>query len=131
MRSATITGHEIAGPVHVTADMHVSAVLGIADPVDRSVDGPIAGPSEGPDRLATESCEILALIRDGRHRDAIAACARAHGPVLGRPCMALLGSQADAGEATQETRLPVAGSSRTATRPRPLTDTGPCDTPLR
>ena len=48
---------------------------------------------------------IAALIRDGRHRDAIAACARTHHVVLGRLCMALLGSQADADEAVQETLL--------------------------
>src|SRR5262245_46828804 len=48
---------------------------------------------------------IVALVQEGRHRDAIAACAREHGAVLGRLCMALLGSQADADEATQETLL--------------------------
>jgi len=48
---------------------------------------------------------IVALMRDGQHRDALAACAKTHGPILGRLCMALLGSQADADEATQETLL--------------------------
>jgi RNA polymerase sigma-70 factor (ECF subfamily) len=48
---------------------------------------------------------IAGLIRGGRHRDAVAACARAYGHVLGRLCMALLGSQADADEAVQETLL--------------------------
>jgi len=48
---------------------------------------------------------IVALIRDGKHRDAVAACAAQHGSVLGRTCMALLGSQADADEAAQETLL--------------------------
>lgn len=48
---------------------------------------------------------ILELIHDGRHRDALAACARTHHAVLGRLCMALLGSQADADEAVQETLL--------------------------
>jgi RNA polymerase sigma-70 factor (ECF subfamily) len=48
---------------------------------------------------------IVALIRDGQHRDAVAACARSYGAVLGRLCMALLGSQADADEAAQETLL--------------------------
>jgi RNA polymerase sigma-70 factor (ECF subfamily) len=48
---------------------------------------------------------IVGMIRDGRHRDAVAACATTHGAVLGRLCMALLGSQADADEATQETLL--------------------------
>lgn len=48
---------------------------------------------------------IVALIRDGRHRDAIGACATEYGSVLGRTCMALLGAQADADEAAQETLL--------------------------
>jgi RNA polymerase sigma-70 factor (ECF subfamily) len=48
---------------------------------------------------------IGALIREGRCREAVAACARDHGAVLGRLCMALLGSQADADEAAQETLL--------------------------
>jgi RNA polymerase sigma-70 factor, ECF subfamily len=48
---------------------------------------------------------IVTLLQQGRHREAVAACARQHGPVLGRLCMALLGSQADADEATQETLL--------------------------
>jgi RNA polymerase sigma-70 factor (ECF subfamily) len=52
----------------------------------------------GPDPIA-------AMVQEGRHRDALAACARTHGSVIGRLCMALLGSQADADEATQETLL--------------------------
>jgi RNA polymerase sigma-70 factor (ECF subfamily) len=45
------------------------------------------------------------MIARGAHRDAVAACARTHHAVLGRLCMALLGSQADADEAVQETLL--------------------------
>jgi RNA polymerase sigma-70 factor (ECF subfamily) len=57
-------------------------------------------------QLAGEPIDpIVALMQDGRHRDALAACATAHGVILGRLCMALLGSQADADEATQETLL--------------------------
>jgi RNA polymerase sigma-70 factor (ECF subfamily) len=52
----------------------------------------------GPDPIA-------ALLQEGRHREALAACVRTHGAVLGRLCMALLGSQADADEAAQETLL--------------------------
>src|SRR5262245_15183790 len=48
---------------------------------------------------------IAAMVQDGRHREALAACARTHGMIVGRTCMALLGSQADADEATQETFL--------------------------
>jgi RNA polymerase sigma-70 factor (ECF subfamily) len=45
------------------------------------------------------------LIREGRHREALTACARTHAAILGRLAMALLGSQADADEAVQETLL--------------------------
>ena len=48
---------------------------------------------------------ILELIQSGHHRDALTACARTHHTILGRLCMALLGSQADADEAVQETLL--------------------------
>ncbi len=42
------------------------------------------------------------MIRDGAYRDAVALAARDHGAVIGRLCMAMLGSQAEAEEATQE-----------------------------
>ncbi len=48
---------------------------------------------------------IVGLVHDGKHREALAACAREHGKLIGRLCMALLGAQADADEATQETLL--------------------------
>jgi RNA polymerase sigma-70 factor (ECF subfamily) len=48
---------------------------------------------------------IAALIAAGRHRDALATCVRLHGTILGRLCIALLGSQSDADEAVQETLL--------------------------
>jgi len=48
---------------------------------------------------------IVEMIHAGRHRDALAACARSHQAILGRLAMALLGSQADADEAVQETLL--------------------------
>src|SRR4051812_38929613 len=48
---------------------------------------------------------IAELVLGGQHREAVTACARTHGTILGRLCMALLGSQADADEATQETLL--------------------------
>jgi RNA polymerase sigma-70 factor (ECF subfamily) len=55
--------------------------------------------------MSTEVDPIVTLVQDGKHREALAACATAHGMILGRLCMALLGSQADADEATQETLL--------------------------
>jgi RNA polymerase sigma-70 factor, ECF subfamily len=48
---------------------------------------------------------VAALIARGEHREALARCARVHGAILGRLCIALLGSQADADEAVQETLL--------------------------
>jgi RNA polymerase sigma-70 factor, ECF subfamily len=48
---------------------------------------------------------IVELIHAGDHREAVATCARNHHVILGRLCMALLGSQADADEAVQETLL--------------------------
>ncbi len=53
----------------------------------------------------TEPDPIVVLLREGRHREALVACVKAHGGVLGRLCMALLSSSADADEATQETLL--------------------------
>src|SRR5438067_1598303 len=48
---------------------------------------------------------IVEMIHAGNHREALATCARAHHVILGRLCIALLGSQADADEAVQETLL--------------------------
>ncbi len=48
---------------------------------------------------------IAQLIAAGNHREALTACARTHATILGRLAMALLGSQADADEAVQETLL--------------------------
>ena len=48
---------------------------------------------------------IAGLIREGHYREAVAACAREHGAAVGRLCMALLGSQAEAEETAQEVLL--------------------------
>ncbi|HEY8429131.1 MAG TPA: sigma-70 family RNA polymerase sigma factor [Sandaracinaceae bacterium] len=48
---------------------------------------------------------IADLIREGRHREAAARCAREHGAAVGRLCMALLGDQAEAEETVQETLI--------------------------
>lgn len=84
-------GHEMTGPAHVGDEMQARALMTVPE-------APVANASAGIDPIA-------AMVQDGRHRDAIAACARAHGAIVGRLCMALLGSQADADEATQETLL--------------------------
>ena len=48
---------------------------------------------------------IALLIAEGNHRGAVSQCVSRHGAALGRMCMALLGSQADADEVVQETLL--------------------------
>lgn len=75
----------MTAPTHVGDEMQVRALMTIPSE-------PVVDP-------------ITAMLQDGRHRDALAACARTHGMIIGRLCMALLGSQADADEATQETLL--------------------------
>ena len=77
------TGHETVAAAHVGGEMQVQAA---------------AIPSSASD-------PIVDLIRGGQHREALTACARTHQTILGRLCMALLGSQADADEAVQETLL--------------------------
>jgi RNA polymerase sigma-70 factor (ECF subfamily) len=54
---------------------------------------------------AVPSDPIVEMIHAGNHREALTACARTHHTILGRLCMALLGTQADADEAVQETLL--------------------------
>ena len=49
--------------------------------------------------------EILELLAQNQHRDALRLCATRHGPALGRLCMALVGSQAEADDLVQETLL--------------------------
>lgn len=56
-------------------------------------------------KSAIDTDPIVGMIQAGQHREALAASARAHHVILGRLCMALLGSQADADEAVQETLL--------------------------
>ena len=53
---------------------------------------------------------IAQRIRAGAHREAIALCVREHGPALGRLCMALLGHQGEAEEATQEALIAAYGA---------------------
>lgn len=88
-------GHETAARPHVGAEMQAIAV-------ERPVD---AETPADADRRPQDGDAIAVLIRDGKHRDALTACARAHQMILGRLCMALLASQADADEAVQETLL--------------------------
>ncbi|HEY4059628.1 MAG TPA: RNA polymerase sigma factor [Kofleriaceae bacterium] len=82
----------IARPLPVA---HASADAN-ATPADATAATALAIPVEDP---------IAGLIQDGRYRDAVTACASTHGTAVGRVCMALLGSSADADEAVQETLL--------------------------
>ncbi|MDB4956123.1 MAG: polymerase sigma-70 factor, subfamily [Myxococcales bacterium] len=72
----------MTAPAHVGGDMHAMATTG--------------EPATDP---------VVELITAGKHREALTTCARTHHVVLGRLCMALLGSKADADEAVQETLL--------------------------
>ncbi len=60
--------------------------------------------SEGA-RLSPEDADITAAVERGDHRAALALCARHHGAAVGRLCMALVGSQAEADDLLQETLL--------------------------
>jgi len=53
---------------------------------------------------------ITRRILEGDYRDAIAMCAREHGAAIGRLCMAMLGSQAEAEETVQETLITAHGA---------------------
>jgi RNA polymerase sigma-70 factor (ECF subfamily) len=58
---------------------------------------------ESPD--GPGEAEIGGALGRGERRVALALCARHHGAALGRLCMAMLGSQAEADELVQETLL--------------------------
>jgi RNA polymerase sigma-70 factor, ECF subfamily len=52
-----------------------------------------------------EDAEIVNALERGETRRALALCVERHGASIGRLCMAMLGSQGDADDATQETLL--------------------------
>jgi len=52
-----------------------------------------------------EAASIEAALRRQEHGAALTLCARQHGAAIGRLCMALVGSQPDAEDLTQETLL--------------------------
>ena len=60
--------------------------------------------AEGPEPESPDQ-QLLAAIRSGRHREALQLCARQHATSIGRLCLALTGSQAEADDLTQETLL--------------------------
>lgn len=53
----------------------------------------------------TPQQSVVDAISTGDHRTALMLCARFYGKDIGRLCMAILGSQAEADDATQETLL--------------------------
>jgi RNA polymerase sigma-70 factor (ECF subfamily) len=57
------------------------------------------------DAAADEAQAIERLIVEGRHKEALARCAKSYSAPLGRLCMALTGSQAEAEELVQETLI--------------------------
>lgn len=63
-----------------------------------------AGPPGGS-KSPAPSDPVAAAIGDGKHRLALALCARHHGTALGRFCLSLTGSQAEADDIVQETLL--------------------------
>jgi RNA polymerase sigma-70 factor (ECF subfamily) len=65
----------------------------------------IASRESTPKSPSADEAEIVALLGRGDARRAIAVCARAIGPSIGRLCFAMLGDQAEADEALQETLL--------------------------
>ena len=89
-------GHEVTASAHVTSEMSAHALTISTAPEAAAPTATDASAAGDP---------IAVLIRDGAYRDAIAACAHAHAGVIGRLCMAMLSSRADADEAVQETLL--------------------------
>lgn len=89
-----------------TSDAAVSATSGGSEPGASA-----APPDDGsPSRVGLAPCpdpdaQILAAIRGGQLKEALALCARHHALAVGRLCMALTGTQAEAEDLTQETLL--------------------------
>ena len=66
--------------------------------------GSKAGPL-GAVELSEAERAVRSALDSGHHRDALRLCARHHGAAIGRFCMALTGSQADADDLAQDTLL--------------------------
>jgi RNA polymerase sigma-70 factor (ECF subfamily) len=67
-------------------------------------EGSNGGPHAATERTPAEQ-SVVAAIQSGRSREALGLCARHHADAIGRLCMALVGSQAEAEDLTQETLL--------------------------
>jgi RNA polymerase sigma-70 factor, ECF subfamily len=84
----------------MTDSGHAVAPAGAAAP------GAIAGGSVAAGAPEAEGdAEIQHALARGERRRALSLCAQRHGANIGRLCMAMLGSQGDADDATQETLL--------------------------
>jgi RNA polymerase sigma-70 factor (ECF subfamily) len=66
---------------------------------------PAAPIPEPPTVAQPEDVEIVNALARGETRRALALCVERHGASIGRLCMAMLGSQGDADDVTQETLL--------------------------
>lgn len=66
---------------------------------------PAAPSPEPPAAARAEDVEIAAALERGETRRALALCVERHGASIGRLCMAMLGSQREADDATQQTLL--------------------------
>jgi RNA polymerase sigma-70 factor (ECF subfamily) len=91
-------GHEIEPGPHMSSDRPESKLETATETA------PTTGDNLASSRAGLDA-DILQALRDGDRRRALSLCARHHGPALGRLCMALLGSQAEADDAVQETLL--------------------------
>lgn len=81
------------------------AVSGAGGAVARGSAGPPASTSEAHGEAPQEDRDILYALTRGDQRLALALCVQRHGASIGRLCMAMLGSQVDADDVTQETLL--------------------------
>jgi RNA polymerase sigma-70 factor (ECF subfamily) len=61
--------------------------------------------AEAKEAARGEDDPIVLLVRQGAYQEAATRCAREHSRAIGRLCMAMLGNQAEAEEAVQETFL--------------------------
>lgn len=95
-------------------EAHASEGAEVGDTVDGEAPSPPSGPrlatsASAATQVATGAAEaegeIGALLSRGEARRAIALSARLLGPSIGRLCFAMLGDQAEADEALQETLL--------------------------
>ena len=74
------------------------------DPAQETAARPEAAVAVLPSAAAADQ-EVRVALERGDARGAVMLCARQHGEAIGRLCMALLGSQADAEDVVQETLI--------------------------